>query len=565
MDSLSLLPDLDKSSKRSLHPPLPLPILSSPGADSFVKAYYQRLDNARPTLPALYRPDTRIAWNGRAFPDLAAFALYCTTEFPATTHHVESYDAQPVGAGMMVIANGTVKFAGELRARIFSQSFVVHPVEGLCPYEDYNGNDSNLEKLVDNPKIPWKSLVIAFSIGQFAFEKYLAVRQYQTLKTKHLPKILEGVVDQTTFEKAGDYQRAKAKFEFVTGLYCLVEAVLILQYNVIFKLWDLTGYWQLDYLPRIMHGEVFHCLMFLFFWPSNWTSIPINFVKAFHLEEAYGFNKQTYYIFFTDIVKHQLLTLGFGGLVLAGCLKIVKIFGKNFFFYMWAFFVAVQIIGIAIYPTFIQPLFNKLIKLKDGEIRKDVEVLASKLNFPLKELFVIDGSRRSNHSNAYFFGLPWSKQIVIYDTLLNDSTTSEVTAVLGKFFIATVHLFAVFTLFSVFITNASFYQSFGFFFENPIFIGFLLFNDILQPIDCLLKFGMNLLSRKHEFEADAFALNLGYAQDLSKALIGLHKNNLSTMIADPLYSAYHFSHPILTERLKALGWKDSKTVKPKKK
>jgi len=222
---------------------------------------------------------------------------------------------------------------------------------------------------------------------------------------------------------------------------------------------------------------------------------------------------------------------------------------------------------ITIYPIAILPLFNKLTSLEPGDLKNGVESLAQRLKFPLHELYVIDGSKRSAHSNAYFFGMPWKKHIVIYDTLIEKSETQEVVAVLAHelghwalghttklFGISQIHFFYIFTLFSVFINNKSLYESFGFHNEYPIIIGFILFSDALAPMDTIIKLLMNILSRRYEFQADEFAKNLGYSTELARSLIKLQIQNLSNMDADWMYASYHFSHPILSERLEALGW-----------
>lgn len=134
--------------------------------------------------------------------------------------------------------------------------------------------------------------------------------------------------------------------------------------------------------------------------------------------------------FFTDIIKNQVLIIVLGGPVLAGFLKIVQSFGTNFFYYLWVFVLFVQAFMITVYPLVILPMFNKLTPLEPGQLKTEVEALATRLQFPLKHLYVIDGSKRSAHSNAYFYGLPWSKHIVIYDTLIEKSEVSEVVAVL---------------------------------------------------------------------------------------------------------------------------------------
>jgi len=131
------------------------------------------------------------------------------------------------------------------------------------------------------------------------------------------------------------------------------------------------------------------------------------------------------------MIKGQVLAVVLGGPILAGFLKIIQTFGTNFFYYLWAFGIVVQMFMITVYPIFILPLFNKLVPLEPGALKTSVEALATRLNFPLKHLYVIDGSKRSAHSNAYFYGLPWAKHIVIYDTLIEKSETDEVTAVLA--------------------------------------------------------------------------------------------------------------------------------------
>lgn len=149
------------------------------------------------------------------------------------------------------------------------------------------------------------------------------------------------------------------------------------------------------------------------------------------LEEKFGFNKQTVRLWVTDMIKGQILGVVLGGPLISGFLAIVQKTGNSFFYYLWLFSVAVQLFAITIYPIAILPLFNKLSPLQEGPLKTGVEALAARLKFPLKELYVIDGSKRSAHSNAYFYGLPWKKHIVIYDTLIEKSETEEVVAVLS--------------------------------------------------------------------------------------------------------------------------------------
>jgi len=241
----------------------------------------------------------------------------------------------------------------------------------------------------------------------------------------------------------------------------------------------------------------------------------------------------------------------------------------------------VQLGAITLYPLVIVPLFNKLTPLEPGLLKERVEALAQKLAFPLAELRVIDGSKRSAHSNAYFTGLPWKKTIVLYDTLIAKSSVPEVEAILAHELghwkmghttkllgISAGHLFFVFGLFSVFIKNGSLYEAFGFGKERPIIIGFILFNEVLSPTNALVKLAMNIWTRSMEFQAgrsffccwcytwigatqadigdvDAFSYQQGYQNELAASLIKLQIQNLSSMVSFSLLTLppQHFPAP----------------------
>ncbi|EHK96814.1 hypothetical protein GLAREA_07447 [Glarea lozoyensis ATCC 20868] len=430
-----------------------------------------------------------------------------------------------------------------------------------------------LARFLDRPLFPWKKLIVGFSLAQYAFEGFLSLRQYQVLKQTKPPKVLKNEVSQEVFDKSQAYGRAKAKYGFVSGLYGQIQNTAFIYFDILPKLWALTGSWLVSYAPPRFSGEISHSIVFVlsFIVIQQIISLPTSIYHTFVLEEKFGFNKQTPKLFVMDMLKGQMLAFVLTPPILAGFLAIVQKAGDNFFYYLWLFGAGLQVFMITVYPITILPLFNKLSPLQPGDLKTGVEGLANRLKFPLHELYVIDGSKRSAHSNAYFFGLPWKKHIVIYDTLIEKSETEEVVAVLAHelghwslghttklFGISQAHFFYIFSLFSVFINNRSLYQSFGFHNEFPIIIGFILFSDALAPMDTVIKLLMNILSRKYEFEADEFAQNLGYSTELARSLIKLQIQNLSTMDADWMYASYHFSHPILSERLGALGWIDEK-------
>jgi STE24 endopeptidase len=432
-----------------------------------------------------------------------------------------------------------------------------------------------LARALDRPLFPWKKLILGFSIGQYILESFLTLRQYRVLQKPNPPAVLAKEVDTTTFDKSQDYNRAKARYSLVSGLYSQLVNFAFIQYDVLPKLWSFAGDLILRYAPARFSGEISQSIVFFLalMLAQQAIALPTSIYSTFVLEEKFGFNKQTPSLFVTDMVKTNLVTLVVAPPILAGFLKIIQKTGTSFVSYLWLFTAAVQVFMITAYPIFILPLFNKLSPLEEGELKTEVEKLAARFKFPLHELYVIDGSKRSAHSNAYFYGLPWKKHIVIYDTLLEKSDTKEVVAVLAHelghwklghttslFGISQAHLLYIFSLFSVFINNNSLYSAFGFNLEKPIIIGFMLFSDALSPMDTIIKLLMNVLSRRFEFQADEFALGVGYRLELASSLIKLHVQNLSSMDADWMYASYHFSHPHLAERLKALDYKGEKPV-----
>jgi STE24 endopeptidase len=294
-------------------------------------------------------------------------------------------------------------------------------------------SQKRLATFLDRPGFPWKGFILGFSFAQFAFEGFLSFRQYQVLQHKKPPRALEDEVTQEVFDKSQAYGRAKAKFGAVSNIISLVENTAIIYYDLLPKLWGITGIWLARYAPARFSGEISHTLVFFFTFNLITTvlSLPTSYYSTFVLEEKFGFNKSTVKLWVTDMLKSQGLMVVLGTPLLSAFLKIIQSTGTKFFYYLWLFGIAVQLFAITVYPIFILPLFNKLSPLQPGELKTGVEALARKLNFPLQEMYVIDGSKRSAHSNAYFYGLPWKKHIVIYDTLIEKSETQEVVAVLG--------------------------------------------------------------------------------------------------------------------------------------
>ncbi|KAF8123603.1 peptidase family M48-domain-containing protein [Boletus edulis] len=441
--------------------------------------------------------------------------------------------------------------------------------------------------------IDWKFYAQACSWAMTLFESYLLLRQYPLYSKTAPPPALAAHFDETTFRNSQLYGKDKAQFSLVAGLLKQAVDSAMLQYGLYAWAWAVSG----RLMGRFGYGteyEITQSLAFagILFMVSSAVSIPLSVYQTFVLEEKHGFNKTSPSLFVTDLVKNWVLTSVIGGPFLAVFLYVFKWAGDRFVLWLMAFLLAFQIIMVVLYPTVIQPLFNKLSPLPDGDLRSRTEALARKLQFPLKHLYEIDGSKRSSHSNAYFFGLPWSKHIVIFDTLIKESKPDEVEAVLahelGHWYhmhptkllcISQLHIFSILALFPAFLHAPQFVRAFDFPMtvaaHPPTMVAFFMFLMILTPIEAFIGIMLNIVSRRFEWEADRFAFELedrlgvsemhDMGDRLGRALITLHVKNLSTVWVDWLYSAYHHSHPTLVERLKALeGFKAKRASEEKK-
>ncbi|KAJ9103753.1 hypothetical protein QFC21_002213 [Naganishia friedmannii] len=430
-----------------------------------------------------------------------------------------------------------------------------------------------LKHTLDNPAIDYRKFVVGAGWAICGLETYILSRQLPLYSLKAPPALLAPHIPDETFKKSQAYGRDRARFGIFKQIFEQFTSWGMIAGGLYLWGWNKAGMalvkTELDPTRIIPRSLVYTLLLTAL---SSVTSIPLSLYSTFIIEERHGFNKSTLKLFVMDTLKGWLVGGVIGLPFLAAFLKIIDWAGDSFVPYLMAFFLVFTVLIQIIYPTFIQPLFNKLTPLPDGELRTRVEKLASSLDFPLKHLYVIDGSKRSGHSNAYFYGLPWSKHIVIYDTLIEQSTPEEVEAVLGhttKLLVTTqFYLFLTLTLFTLFIDNRSLFSSFGFndsalaltrLEKRPIIIGFMLFQLVTAPLDPLASLGMNALSRKYEYEADQFAADLHKAPQLSRALIKIMNENLASPHNDWLYSMYKHSHPTLVERLSRLRQYEQKT------
>ncbi|KAF3648074.1 CAAX prenyl protease 1 -like protein [Capsicum annuum] len=310
---------------------------------------------------------------------------------------------------------------------------------------------------------PYLEAVIGFMILMYIFESYLDVRQHAAHKLPTLPKPLVGVISQEKFEKSRSYSLDKSYFHFVHEFVTIVMDSSILYFRILPWFWKRSGEF-LVYLGLNAENEIFHTLSFLagvMVW-SQITDLPFSLYSTFVIEARHGFNKQTMWLFFRDMIKGIALAIVIGPPIVAAIIVIVQKGGPYLAIYLWGFMLILSLVMMTIYPVLIAPLFNKFTQvssqlalppplssqgeeeqiyiscssnmlirfpfdeqLPQGELRLKIENLASSLKFPLKKLFVVDGSTRSSHSNAYMYGFFKNKRIVLYDTLIQQCKNDE--------------------------------------------------------------------------------------------------------------------------------------------
>jgi len=297
----------------------------------------------------------------------------------------------------------------------------------------------------------------------------------------------------------------------------------------------------------------------------TFASFPTDLYATFGLEARFGFNKTTIKLYLADKLKALLLAIAIGVPFLFVVLWLMDATGSHWWIWAFLFISGFQLTMVIVYPTLIAPLFNKFEPLKEGEFRDRILALADQVGFRTSGIYSMDGSKRSSHSNAYFTGIGKAKRIVLFDTLMQQMTTDQGLAVLAHemghykmkhihrmLVIQTVLLFFGLYILSLLVDYRPLFSAFGL--ENPSnHAALVLFGLLSGPVTFYLGPLMNLLSRKHEYEADRFAaVTLRNGKSMEEALINLTIKNLSNLTPHPWYSAYHYSHPTPAERIRAI-------------
>lgn len=415
---------------------------------------------------------------------------------------------------------------------------------------------------------------VAFSTAMHCFEQYLEVRQLGKNREKVMPEDVKALnVEEKKFQDSQAYQTD-------TRSWGMKKSWLKFFHEKLSLIFITPAVWA--FASSVCEGHEYKAtLLWLFVcqWLDKPLDIPLALWDNFVVEERHGFNKMTVGLFFTDLVKSELLGYVFAGPIIPGLIWLVRWGGSNFYLYVWAFMQALLFIFMWIFPTFIQPLFNKYEELEDKELLGKITELATSESFPLKKLYQVDGSKRSAHSNAYFYGFGSNKRIVIYDTLLtlsHDQVLAVLLHELGHWFhmhtlvnigVASLHLFLVLWLYGVVMVSESskeISRAFGYGDVDNVMIGLMTYMMLLQPVEQVVALLMTIKSRANEFQADQFAAQRGRSEDLGSGLLQIMEENKGSFIPDPLYSWYHHSHPPVVERLRALGFFDKPGKEAKK-
>jgi STE24 endopeptidase len=400
-------------------------------------------------------------------------------------------------------------------------------------------------------------VILVITVVSYLFDQFL---DYINLRAQRsdIPNEVEDFYEREKYLKSLAYHRERTRFSFITSGFGFVLTALMLTLN---------GFGWLDGLLRPhFSNEILLALVFFgtLMLASDIITIPFQWYSTFIIEEKYGFNKTSVKTFITDKLKGYLLGALVGGGLLSLLIFLIQTLGSAF--WIWFAMIAAAFILFVnlFYTSLILPLFNKLTPLPDGDLKVAINTFSTKVNFPVDNIFVIDGSKRSKKANAFFSGMGKKKKIVLYDTLIDNHTTDELVAVLAhevghykKKHIVLGYILSVvqiaFTLFilSLMVFNEELSLALGGT-TQAIHLNLLAFGILFSPISGATGLLMNMYSRKNEFEADAYAKQTFGGEALINALKRLSVDSLSNLYPHPWYVFFHYSHPPLLRRLKEL-------------
>lgn len=400
-------------------------------------------------------------------------------------------------------------------------------------------------------------IIIGLLVADFIFERILEYLN-STQWSDQLPEEVKDIYDEEKYQRQQAYEKINFRFSLLSSSFSFVVVLLMFLF---------AGFaWVNGLALSVSANPILTALVFfgILMLASDLINTPFSVYDTFVIEEKFGFNKTTPKTFVLDKFKGYLLGAIIGGGLLALIIYLYQLTTTSFWIYAWLVISGFSVFMVLFYSNLIVPLFNKQTPLPEGELKSAIENFAVKAGFKLDNIYVIDGSKRSTKANAYFTGFGAKKRVVLYDTLINDMTTNELVAVLAheighykkkhvlwSLLLGIVQTGIVLFLFSLFVGSPELSAALGV--ETPSFhIGLIAFGILYSPISLVSGLAMNIFSRKNEYQADAFAAQYFSGDELASALKKLSVKNLSNLRPHPAYVFFHYSHPTLLQRLKAL-------------
>jgi len=401
-------------------------------------------------------------------------------------------------------------------------------------------------------------IILAILIGEYLLNLIVETKNVRFLRTD-LPDEFSGYYDRGKYRKSQEYLKENTRFGLITDSIATPVTIAFILFG---------GFNLIDQFARSFHlstiptGLIFAAVLML---ASQIVAIPFSIYSTFVIEEKYGFNKTTPRTFVLDILKTWVLAAVIGGILFSAVLWFFKEAGPWAWAYCWIAVTLFQVFLLFVAPVVIMPIFNKFTPLEDGELREAIEEYAKKQDFKLKGVFTMDGSKRSTKSNAFFTGFGRFRRIVLFDTLIEKQTKDELVSVLAhemghykKKHILKSIVISIFTtglmfyILSIFINNRELFAAFQMQ-HTSIYASLFFFGFLYAPIDMILSVFGNMLSRRHEYEADGYAVaTYRKPQSMITALKKLSVDNLSNLTPHPLKVFLTYSHPPVLERIRAI-------------
>ena len=376
-----------------------------------------------------------------------------------------------------------------------------------------------------------------------------------------VPDSLKDFYKESDYKKAKSYKLDRDRVSLISSLISTTLTIIFIFSGVYGKVSDYSLYYFDN--PFLQSAGFF--LFFLLI--STIISLPISYYSIFTIEEKYGFNKSTMSTFIKDKIKGLIISLLIGGFILYISIQLYNFFEANFWLWLWVFLSVIIIFTNMFYTTLIVPIFNKLSPLEEGSLKNKIEKYSKKIGYSLDKIFVIDGSKRSSKANAFFSGLGPKKTIALFDTLIDKHEEDELVAVLAHevghykknhikqgLLLSISQVGIICYILQLCLNEPNLSLALGGL-ESSFHLSLIAFSFLFSPLSIIIGIGMNIFSRKNEYEADKYAKETYNGESLKNALKKLSSDSLTNLYPHPLYVFVHYSHPPLLKRLEALDRK----------